>query len=153
MVVKICGKLMWLCRAVDDDGEVLDCLVQKRRNTDAAVRLRRKLLKHHGVRPKTIVTDKLASNRAEARARQQPSREFVFEYPTTETQTTAVQVAIFSPKVPRHSRRRLQHLQHPETSDQPTYASLLPSRGRSHMARRDRGCMTGNARPALTRLQ
>ena len=34
MVVKICGKRMWLWRAVDDEGEVLDCLVQKRRNTN-----------------------------------------------------------------------------------------------------------------------
>ena len=33
MVVKISGKRMWLWRAVDDEGEVLDVLVQKRRNT------------------------------------------------------------------------------------------------------------------------
>jgi transposase-like protein len=67
MVVKIAGKRMWLWRAVDDEGEVLDCLVQKRRNTKAAIRLLRKLLKHQGVHPETIVTDKLASYRAAAR--------------------------------------------------------------------------------------
>ena len=67
MVVKIAGRRMWLWRAVDDEGEVLDCLVQKRRNTSAAVRLLRKLLKHHGVHPEPIVTDKLASYRAAAR--------------------------------------------------------------------------------------
>ena len=67
MVVKICGKRMWLWRAVDDEGEVLDCLVQKRRNTKAAVRLLRKLLKHSGVHPETIVTDKLASYGAAVR--------------------------------------------------------------------------------------
>ena len=67
MVVKIAGKRMWLWRAVDDEGEVLDCLVQKRRNTWAAVRLLRKLLKHHGVHPEAIVTDKLASYRAATR--------------------------------------------------------------------------------------
>ena len=61
MVVKICGRRMWLWRAVDDEGEVLDCLVQKRRNTKATVRLLRKLLKHQGIHPETIVTDKLAS--------------------------------------------------------------------------------------------
>ena len=33
MVVKICGERMWLWRAVDDEGEVLDMLVQKRRDT------------------------------------------------------------------------------------------------------------------------
>ena len=42
MVVKIAGKRMWLWRAVDDEGEVLDMLVQKRRNTVAALRLLRK---------------------------------------------------------------------------------------------------------------
>ena len=61
MVVKISGKRMWLWRAVDDEGEVLDVLVQKRRNTRAAVRLLRKLLKHQGSHPEAIVTDKLAS--------------------------------------------------------------------------------------------
>jgi transposase-like protein len=64
MVVKINGKRMWLWRAVDDEGEVLDMLVKKRRNTGAALRLIRKLLKHQGVRSETIATDKLASYRA-----------------------------------------------------------------------------------------
>jgi transposase-like protein len=64
MVVKINGKRMWLWRAVDDEGEVLDMLVQKRRNTGAALKLLRKLLKNQGVHPETITTDKLASYRA-----------------------------------------------------------------------------------------
>jgi putative transposase len=67
MVVKICGKRMWLWRAVDDEGEVLDMLVQKRRNTKAAVRLLRKLLKSTGIEPEAIHTDRLASYRAAAR--------------------------------------------------------------------------------------
>ena len=67
MVVKIAGRRMWLWRAVDDEGEVLDCLVQKRRNTKAAVRLLRKLLKNQGIHPETIVTDKLASYGAAVR--------------------------------------------------------------------------------------
>ena len=67
MVVKISGKRMWLWRAVDDEGEVLDVLVQKRRNTKAAMRLFRKLLKNTGVRPERISTDRLASYRAAAR--------------------------------------------------------------------------------------
>ena len=54
MVVKIAGKRMWLWRAVDDEGEVLDMLIQKRRNTAAALRLLRRLLKHHGTHPETI---------------------------------------------------------------------------------------------------
>ena len=64
MAVKIGGKRMWLWRAVDDEGEVLDMLVQKRRNTLAALRLLRKLLKNQGIHPETFTTDKLASYRA-----------------------------------------------------------------------------------------
>ncbi len=61
MVVTIAGKRLWLWRAVDDEGEVLDLLVQARRNTTAAVRLMRKLLRKQGFAPQTIVTDKLRS--------------------------------------------------------------------------------------------
>ena len=67
MVVKIRGKRMWLWRAVDDEGEVLDMLVQKRRNTAAALRLLRKLLKNQGIHPEKIATDKLASYGAATR--------------------------------------------------------------------------------------
>ena len=67
MVVKIAGKRMYLWRAVDDEGEVLDMLVQERRNKAAALKLLRKLLKNTGVHPETIITDKLASYRAAAR--------------------------------------------------------------------------------------
>ncbi len=67
MVVKIGGKRMFLWRAVDDEGEVLDMLVQERRNKGAALRLLRKLLRNQGVRPDAIITDKLASYRAAAR--------------------------------------------------------------------------------------
>ena len=61
MVVRIAGKRMYLWRAVDDEGEVLDMLVQKRRNKWPAPRLLRKLLKRQGIHPETIVTDGLAS--------------------------------------------------------------------------------------------
>jgi hypothetical protein len=53
MVVKINGQRMWLWRAVDDEGTVLDLLVQKRRNTVAAVRLLRKLLRRKGATPRS----------------------------------------------------------------------------------------------------
>ena len=52
---------MFLWRAVDSEGEVLDMLVQKRRNRAAAVRLLRKLLRRQGIRPEAIVTDGLSS--------------------------------------------------------------------------------------------
>ena len=61
MVVRIAGKRMYLRRAVDNEGEVLDMLVQRRRDTQAALRLMRKLLKKQGFAPKLLVTDKLGS--------------------------------------------------------------------------------------------
>jgi putative transposase len=67
VVVRIGGKRMYLWRAVDDEGEVLDVLVQKRRNTAAALKLLKKLLKSQGIHPETITTDKLASYSAAAK--------------------------------------------------------------------------------------
>ena len=61
MVVRIAGVRMYLWRAVDDEGEVLDVLVQKRRNKAAALKLLRRPLKNQGVLPETITTDGLAS--------------------------------------------------------------------------------------------
>ena len=61
MVVRIAGRRMYLWRAVDHEGEILDILVQRRRNKRAALRLMRKLLRKHGVAPKLVVTDKLRS--------------------------------------------------------------------------------------------
>ena len=61
MVVRIGGKRMYLWRAVDHEGEVLDMLVQRRRDSRAALRLMRKLLKKQGSTPKLLVTDKLRS--------------------------------------------------------------------------------------------
>jgi putative transposase len=59
--VSINGKNMYLWRAVDCEGEVLDVLVQSRRNKRAALKLMRKLLKKQGFVPAAIVTDKLPS--------------------------------------------------------------------------------------------
>jgi transposase-like protein len=61
MAVLIGGRQFWLWRAVDDEGEVLDLLVQRRRDARAAARLMRKLLKKHGFVPDILVTDKLRS--------------------------------------------------------------------------------------------
>ena len=57
--VSINGRQLYVWRAVDSEGEVLDILVQPRRDRQAALKLMRKLLKKHGVAPATIVTDKL----------------------------------------------------------------------------------------------
>ena len=61
LVIRIAGVRMYLWRAVDHEGEVLDMLVQRRRDTRAALRLMRKLLKKQGFPPKLLVTDKLRS--------------------------------------------------------------------------------------------
>src|SRR5438128_5913170 len=61
MVVRIAGKRMYLWRAVDHEGEVLDMLVQRRRDKRAALRLMRKLLRKQGFTPKLLTTDKLGS--------------------------------------------------------------------------------------------
>ena len=58
---KINGKMVYLWRAVDDEGTVLDVVVQRRRNTKAATRLLKELLKNQGVRPTKIVIEKLGS--------------------------------------------------------------------------------------------
>src|SRR5687767_3105335 len=61
VVITIAGKKHWLWRAVDQDGFVLDVLVQSRRDRRAAKRLLRKLLKRQGRPPCVMITDKLAS--------------------------------------------------------------------------------------------
>ena len=59
MAVRIGGKQMHLWRAVDDEGEVLDVLFQRRRDKAAARRLMRKLLRKQGFAPAEITTDRL----------------------------------------------------------------------------------------------
>ena len=55
----IAGRQFWLWRAVDDEGKVLDLLVQPRRDKAAAVKLMRKLLKKQRFAPDVLMTDKL----------------------------------------------------------------------------------------------
>ena len=59
--IRIRGKIQYLWRAVDQDGNVLDILVQSRRNAKAAKRFFRKLLKGLRYTPRVLVTDKLKS--------------------------------------------------------------------------------------------
>jgi len=61
MVVRIAGRRIYLWRAVDHEGEVLDMLIRRRRDSRAVLRLMRKLLKKQGFAPKLLVTDKLRS--------------------------------------------------------------------------------------------
>jgi putative transposase len=59
LVVRINGRKCWLWRAADQDGYVLDEIVQTRRSTKAAKRLLTRLLKKQSMAPKRMVTDKL----------------------------------------------------------------------------------------------
>ena len=61
VVVSIAGEQHWLWRAVDQNGFVLDVLVQRRRDSRAAQRLMRKLLKSAVTPPRVMITDKLKS--------------------------------------------------------------------------------------------
>ena len=133
MVIRIRGRRHWLWRAVDDEGEVLDFLVQPRRCARSAQRLLWKLLKKQGFAPKRITTDKLksyavaihkerltaihdqglrANNRAENS--HQPGT-------STRTKTTAVQFTGIRPTVPFNPRRRLQRFLRPAPSFTPPH--------------------------------
>ncbi|MDP9313740.1 MAG: IS6 family transposase [Chloroflexota bacterium] len=62
--LKINGKTHYLWRAVDQEGNVLDILVQSRRNKAAARKFFRKLLKGYEYVPRVLITDKLGSYEA-----------------------------------------------------------------------------------------
>ncbi len=64
--VKINGELHYLWRAVNQEGEVLETYVTKKRNRQAALKFLRKIMKRHGP-PQIIITDKLASYKAAMR--------------------------------------------------------------------------------------
>jgi putative transposase len=61
MVVKVRGRAMYLWRAVDDEGEVLDMVMQHRRDTEAAARLLKRLIWSQRMVPETVTTDGLQS--------------------------------------------------------------------------------------------
>jgi transposase-like protein len=67
MFVRIGGRQMYLWRAVDAEGEILEMLVQGKRDKRAALRLIRKLLRKQGIAPATLVTDRLGAYRAASR--------------------------------------------------------------------------------------
>ena len=61
VAIAVNGKKHWLWRAVDQDGFVLDALVQSRRDKRAAKRILRKLIRKQARAPRVLVTDKLGS--------------------------------------------------------------------------------------------
>jgi putative transposase len=138
VVLKINGVRQWLWRAVDANGDVLDILVQSRRDTAAAKRFMRKLFKRWGL-PRVMVTDKLGSypaakaklapgvehrrhkginNAAEASHRHTRRREKImgrFKSPRHAQRFLSVHdqtAAVFRPRRHRLSARSYRHARH-----------------------------------------
>lgn len=124
-VVSIRGKKHWLWRAVDQDGLVLDVLVQSRRNAKAAKRLMRNLLKGQGRSPWVMITDKLRSyGRSKARDHagcraslpqgvEQSGGEFSAASPAARADHEALQIAATSTTLRLHPRSDRQPVSHP----------------------------------------
>ena len=98
VVISIAGEPHWLWRAVDQNGFVLDVLAQRRRDTRAAERLMKRLLKSAIIPPRVLITDKLRSYgaarakmglRVEHRPAQRPEQSRTRELPTLSRQGVA----------------------------------------------------------------
>ena len=145
--LKIDGRLVYLWRAVDAEGEAPDVLVQSRRNKHAALKLMRKLLKKYGVMPDKIVTDDLRSYGAAARelgisdhherGRWRNNRAENSHQPTRrrERKMQGFQERGIRAKISLNACRRLQHVQRSTPShfgkNTPGFSSL----GHRHVAR------------------
>jgi len=146
MAIAISGRLFWLWRAVDDEGEVLDLLVERRRDKGAALKLMRRLLKKHGFAPAVLMTDRLRSygaaksemglsachqqglrlnNRAENS--HQPVRR-------REREMQRFKITGSGSALPIRSRRRPQHFQRPAPSRVSQRARGAPRRGSPDVA-------------------
>ena len=146
LVVRIAGKRMYLWRAVDHEGEVLDVLVQCRRDSRAALRLMRKLLKKQGFVPKLLVTDKLRSYGSAFRQLQltcphkqglrknNRAENSASACTATRTQDAAIQIGAICPALPQRACRRSQHLLPSTPSRLAINAPDLSSRSDERMA-------------------
>ena len=122
MFVKIAGRTMYLWRAVDSEGEILDMLVQSRRDKRAALRLLRKLLKKQSIAPEALVTDGLRAYGAAARElgltaehiqakrKRQSGGELARPDPATREENAGDSLLRFGPTLPRCPRRCRQDL-------------------------------------------
>ena len=137
---------MYMWRAVDSEGEVLDLLVQRRRDKATALKLLRKLLKKQGFVPAVIVTDKLGSYGQRCgplASRGRHERDFAprlvenSHQPVRRREKWGLQIARVSSALRLAPRCRLQHLQCSTTPDLPTNASAVSGRGSQRMERRD----------------
>ena len=141
MFVKISGRRVYLWRAVDAEGEVLDCLVQPKRNKTAALKLMRKLLKKQGYVPSSIVTDNLPSYGPALRelglsrrhetgwGKNQQGGKFTPARSTTRAQDAALQISRLRATLSFDPCRRVQPFQRPASSDFMKDPPIVPHRG------------------------
>ena len=144
--LKIDGRMVYLWRAVDAEGEVLDVLVQSKRNKHAALKLMRKLLKKYAFVPERLVTDDLRSysaavrdlgiERRHERGRWKNNRAENSHQPTRrrERKMQRFKSPGFSPEISFHTRRRLQYLQRPTPSHLGPNAPRASRCGDDHVA-------------------
>ena len=104
LFVKIHGRQQYLWRAVDEDSDVLDILVQTRCNRRAATRFFRKLLKRQGCEPRRLVTDKLRSYSAAHRTVMPSVVHSTRQYETTERRSRIDRLASGSARCEGSSR-------------------------------------------------
>ena len=152
--LKIGGRMVYLWRAVDAEGEVLDVLVRSKRNKHAALKLMRKLLKRYAFAPERLVTDDLRSygstarelglERRRERGRWKNNRAENLHQPTRrrERKIAALQERRLRAKVSFNPRRRLQHLQRTTPSHLSPNPPCASRCGDDHVAERGQRGLT-----------
>jgi putative transposase len=126
--ITINGQRQYLWRAVDQAGDVLDILVQPRRDQSAAERFFRKLLKSQGTEPRSLVTDRLRSYRAAHRV--------VMRYVYHDTRRSANNRAEVSHQPTRQRERQMRRFKSPSQAHRfcsvhGIIQNLFPSRAAS----------------------
>src|SRR5712671_6092828 len=145
------GCILW--RAVDHEDEVLDILVQRRRDKLAALRLMRKLLRKQGLTPKLLTTDRLGSYGAAFRHLHLtcPHEQGLRKNNRAENSHQAVrrrERKLQRFKSARPAQRFLsmhaavQYLQSPTPLGFPIHTADIPRRSDCSLAKRRRSCMT-----------
>jgi putative transposase len=150
--LKIGGRMVYLWRAVDAEGEVLDVLVQSKRNKHAAMKLMRKLLRKYGFVPDQLVTDDLRSYGAAAHELGIASRHERGRWKNNRAENSHQPTRRRERKMQRFkspgsaqkflsTRGRLQRLQRPTPSHVSSNAPSVPRNGDEHVARGARGSL------------
>jgi putative transposase len=157
VVCSIGSERMYLWRAVDDDGEVLDLVVQKARDTGAALKLLKRLLRNQPTAPERITTDGLRSYGAAlrelglerlhqaGRLRENNRAENSHLAIRRRAGDAGLQEPSSGPAVPDHPCGDLQRLLHAASPHQAAHAEGVPGRSLSDL-------VTGDVCPSSERV-